>query len=41
MRRLVRAVLSDTELGDLSSLVNPDAVDELRAVVAAEAPTPP
>ena len=41
MRRLVRAVLSDTELGDLSSLVNPDAVDELRAVAAADGPTPP
>ena len=41
MRRVVRAVLSGTELGDLSSLVNPDAVDELRAVAAAEAPTPP
>jgi acetyl-CoA synthetase len=41
MRRLVRAVLSGTELGDLSSLVNPDAVDELRAVAQAGAPTPP
>ena len=35
MRRIVRAVLSDTDLGDLSSLVNPNAVDELRAVAAA------
>ena len=35
MRRLVRAVLSGTELGDLSSLVNPEAVAELRAVAAA------
>ncbi|HEY4721705.1 MAG TPA: hypothetical protein VII92_07660, partial [Anaerolineae bacterium] len=35
MRRIVRAILSDTDLGDLSSLVNPDAIDELRAVAAA------
>ena len=40
MRRIVRAVLSDTDLGDLSSLVNPAAIDELRAVAAAEGPTP-
>ena len=33
-RRIVRAVLSDTDLGDLSSLVNPAAIDELRAVAA-------
>ena len=35
MRRIVRAVLSDTDLGDLSSLVNPAAIDELRVVAAA------
>ncbi len=35
MRRVVRAVLSGTELGDLSSLVNPDCIDELRAAAAA------
>jgi len=40
MRRIVRAVLSDTDLGDLSSLVNPAAIDELRAVAQAEPPTP-
>ena len=33
MRRLVRAVLADSPPGDLSSLVNPDAVDELRRVL--------
>ena len=32
MRRLVRAVLSDTELTDASSLANPEALEELRAV---------
>jgi len=36
MRRVVRALLPDTELGDLSSLVNPDAVDVLRAVAATD-----
>ena len=36
MRRLVRAVLSKTELGDLSSLVNPDAIDELRAIAMSD-----
>ena len=41
MIRVVRTVLPGTELGDLSSLVNPEAVAELRAVAAAEAPTPP
>ena len=32
MRRLVRAVLADTELMDLSSLANPESLEELRAV---------
>lgn len=36
MRRVVRAVLSCTALGDLSSLVNPEAIDELRAATAAD-----
>lgn len=31
MRRVIRAVLSGGELGDLSALVNPDTLDELRA----------
>ena len=39
MRRLVRAVLADTELTDLSSLANPEALEELRAVAQAGAPT--
>ena len=36
MRRLVRAVLTDSPPGDLSSLVNPDALNELRRVLGAE-----
>lgn len=36
MRRVARAVLSGTELGDLSSLVNPDAIDELRIAASSE-----
>ena len=35
MRRVVRAVISGGELGDLASLVNPEAIDELRAAAAA------
>ena len=35
MRRVVRAVLACTAPGDLSSLVNPEAIDELRAAAAA------
>ena len=35
MRRLVRAVLTDSPPGDLSSLVNPDALDELERVLRA------
>ena len=31
MRRLVRSVLLNEATGDLSGLVNPDSVDELRA----------
>lgn len=34
MRRVIRAVLLDESPGDLSTLVNPEAVDELRTVVA-------
>jgi len=34
MRRVIRAVLLDEPPGDLSTLVNPDAVDELRAAVS-------
>ena len=34
MRRVVRAVISGGELGDLASLVNPEAIDELRAAAA-------
>ena len=33
MRRLVRAALTDSPLGDLSSLVNPDALDELESAL--------
>lgn len=33
MRRVVRAVLTDSAPGDLSSLVNPEAVDELKAIL--------
>jgi acetyl-CoA synthetase len=36
MRRLVRAVFTGDEPGDLSSLVNPDALDELRRTVDQE-----
>jgi acetyl-CoA synthetase len=34
MRRVIRAVLLDEKPGDLSALVNPEAVDELRRIVA-------
>ena len=34
MRRVVRAVISGGELGDLASLVHPEAIDELRAAAA-------
>jgi len=34
MRRVIRAVLLDESPGDLSALVNPEAVDELRRVIA-------
>jgi acetyl-CoA synthetase len=34
MRRVIRAVLLDESPGDLSTLVNPEAVDELRSVIA-------
>ncbi len=33
MRRVVKAVLSGSDAGDLSSLVNPEAVDELKSKV--------
>ncbi len=36
MRRLVRAVFTGDAPGDLSSLVNPDALEELRRVVDQE-----
>lgn len=36
MRRVIRAVLTGQAPGDLSTLVNPEAVDELRRTVAAE-----
>lgn len=36
MRRVIRAVLVDEPPGDLSALVNPEAVEELRQVVRAE-----
>jgi len=35
MRRLIRAVLIGEEPGDLSTLVNPEAVEELQMIVAA------
>ena len=38
MRRLVRAVFTGDAPGDLSSLLNPDALDELRRVVDQEKP---
>lgn len=38
MRRVVRRLLTGEELGDMSSLVNPEAVDELRRVAAAATP---
>jgi acetyl-CoA synthetase len=34
MRRVIRAVLLDENPGDLSTLVNPEAVDELRKILA-------
>ncbi len=34
MRRVVRGVLAGDSLGDLSSLTNPDALEELKAIVA-------
>jgi acetyl-CoA synthetase len=34
MRRVIRAVLLDEKPGDLSALVNPEAVDELQQIVA-------
>ena len=34
MRRLVRAVLTKSPPGDVSSLVNPEAVEELKAILA-------
>lgn len=34
MRRVIRAVLLDEKPGDLSALVNPEAVDEMRQAVA-------
>lgn len=34
MRRVIRAVLLDEKPGDLSALVNPEAVDELQRIVA-------
>jgi acetyl-CoA synthetase len=33
MRRVIRATLLDESPGDLSALVNPEAVDELQAIV--------
>ena len=36
MRRVIRAVLLDEKPGDLSALVNPEAVDALRRAVAAQ-----
>ena len=35
MRRVLRAVLEDKDRGDLSALANPEAVDALRAKIAA------
>jgi acetyl-CoA synthetase len=35
MRRVVRSVWLGEPVGDLSGLVNPEAVDDLRAVTAA------
>jgi acetyl-CoA synthetase len=35
MRRVVRAILTDTPTGDLTSLVNPEAIDELKRVAEA------
>jgi acetyl-CoA synthetase len=36
MRRVIRAVLLDEKPGDLSALVNPEAVDELQRIVAGQ-----
>lgn len=43
MRRVVRSVLVGEEAGDVSALVNPEAVDELRALVgrSVQSPTTP
>jgi acetyl-CoA synthetase len=37
MRRTIRAVVTGEDLGDLSSLENPSALDDIAAVCAAEA----
>jgi acetyl-CoA synthetase len=36
MRRVIRAVLLSEKPGDLTALVNPEAVEELRTIVAAQ-----
>jgi acetyl-CoA synthetase len=36
MRRVIRAALLGEKPGDLSALVNPEAVEELRTIVAAQ-----
>jgi acetyl-CoA synthetase len=36
MRRVIRAVLLDEKPGDLSALVNPEAIEELQKIVAAQ-----
>ncbi|MCX7931335.1 MAG: AMP-binding protein [Rhodovarius sp.] len=38
MRRVIRAVCVGEAVGDLSGLVNPEAVEQLRALIAAEDP---
>lgn len=39
MRRVIRAVCAGQEAGDLTALVNPEVVGELRRWVAADADT--
>jgi acetyl-CoA synthetase len=38
MRRVIRAVLTDAPLGDLSSLANPEAIESLRSEIVAAQP---
>jgi acetyl-CoA synthetase len=38
MRRVVRAVLTDAPLGDLSSLANPESLEQIRQAVTRQTP---